>query len=156
MPASDLLRRSKPYTYEPVYYFFYGTLMKPEILKGVLGLETKPVLRPAKVQGYELSHWGQYRALIDGEPNNEVSGCAYMVRPVDEEHKLAYYETSAYRLVPCKVHFTDREGEPVAGRIFIYAGDARALKQGCFDRSLWELQMGVQLPPKWNRAGVSD
>ncbi|KXX74292.1 hypothetical protein MMYC01_208557 [Madurella mycetomatis] len=60
VPADDLLQRSKLYTYDPVYYYFYGILMKPGILKGVLGLETKPVLRPAKVQGYELSYWGQY------------------------------------------------------------------------------------------------
>ncbi|KXX74295.1 hypothetical protein MMYC01_208558 [Madurella mycetomatis] len=79
-----------------------------------------------------------------------------MVRSVDEEHKLAYYETNAYRLVPCRIHFTDWEGDPVVGRVFIYAGNAWALKQGRFDRSLWELQMGVQFPPKRNREDVKD
>ncbi|KAL2019075.1 hypothetical protein VTK56DRAFT_10106 [Thermocarpiscus australiensis] len=131
----------RPYTYEPVWYFFYGTLMKPD------------------VYGYELTNWGQYKALVDSEPGMEVTGCAYKVRSVEEEFKLAYYETNAYKLAPCRIYFTDgpaesREEDRAFGKTFKYAGNAEALKQGRFDRDLWEMQMGRRLPPAW-RGGAS-
>ncbi|KAK3331386.1 hypothetical protein B0H66DRAFT_580219 [Apodospora peruviana] len=165
MPEGYLLQRPKPrsYTYESTYYFFYGTLTKPDILQGVLGLDSEPVLRPAKIYGYELAKWGQYNALIDSKPGTVVTGHAYMVRSVEEEYKLAYYETNAYTLEPCAIYFTDGGGgadgeqheddNPTYGRTFQYAGDAQALKDGRFDWALWETQMGARLPPKWRNRG---
>lgn len=35
----------------------------------------------------------------------------------------------------------------------MYAGDAEALREGRFDRTLWELQMGKKLPAKWRGKG---
>ncbi len=145
--------------YEPIYYFFYGTLMKPDILKGVLSLQTEPILRPAKVYSYSLANWGQYKALVDGEPGTSLSGCAYLVESVEHEYRLARYETGAYTLKPCSIYFTDgpggREDErPTAGKTFMYAGDAVALREGRFDRVLWELQMGTRLPQGWGRGVV--
>jgi hypothetical protein len=150
----------QPYTDEPAWYFFYGTLMNPDVLKSVLGLDTEPVLRSAKVYGYELTNWGQYRALVDGEPEMEVTGCAYKVRSAEEEFKLAYYETNAYIPAPCRIYFTDdgpaESGEEngTLGKVLKYAGNAEALKQGRFDRDLWEMRMGIRLPPAW-RGGAS-
>ena len=65
-------------------------------------------------------------------------------------------ETGAYTLKPCSIYFTDGPGGreddgPTAGKTFMYAGDAVALKEGRFDRLLWELQMGTRLPPEWCR-----
>ncbi|KAI1202267.1 hypothetical protein F5X97DRAFT_287120 [Nemania serpens] len=135
---------------KPIWYFFYGTLTKPEILKHILDLDEEPVLRPAKIIGYELSSWGQYKALVDGEPGTEVSGFAYEVQTVDHEFKLARYETHAYRLHPCRIQFTDgRDPRELSGNTFMYAGDAAALRAGTFDRVLWEIQMGERLPDKW-------
>lgn len=158
MPDDYLLQRPNPspFVYKPIHYFFYGTLMKHNILKKVLGLEAEPVLRPAKVYGYELANWGQYKALIDGQQGTEVTGAAYLVESADHEHKLAYYETNAYVLAPCKIHFTDglggeEGGNSTYGRTFMYAGDAAALKAGRFDCALWELQMGSRLPLAWSR-----
>ncbi|KAK4148802.1 hypothetical protein C8A00DRAFT_19428 [Chaetomidium leptoderma] len=156
-PSSPL-----PHVYEPVYYFFYGTLTKPHILKEVLGLDTEPVLRPAKIHGYGLTNWGQYLALIDGEPGTVVTGFACKVQSAEEEYKLSYYETNAYTLHGCKIHFTARssgnneEEGPVFGNTFLYAGDAQALKEGRFDRTLWEVQMGIRLPPHWRRGARGD
>ncbi|KAF4989728.1 hypothetical protein FDECE_14610 [Fusarium decemcellulare] len=143
---------TEPYRYEPVYYFFYGTLVQPDMLKEVLGLTEEPELREAKVVGYSLSAWGQYKALVDGEQGEEVSGRAFQVQSPEHEYKLAYYETSAYELAPCLIQFTDGE-EPsqVQGKTFMYAGDAQVLKEGRFDRKLWELQMGMRLPPSWGK-----
>ncbi|KAM5342639.1 hypothetical protein ACJ41O_013605 [Fusarium nematophilum] len=145
--------KPEPYCYEPVYYFFYGTLAQPDMLRGVLGLNTDPELREAKIIGYSLSSWGQYKALVDGEPGEVVLGRAFQVQSAEQEYKLAYYETSAYELAPCLIEFTD-EKEPlqVQGKTFMYAGDAKALKDGRFDAQLWELQMGMRLPPGWGKS----
>ncbi|KAI3551917.1 hypothetical protein CSPX01_00593 [Colletotrichum filicis] len=48
----------------PVWYFFYGTLADPTVLKNLLGIE--PVYRAAKVRGGRLATWGgKYKALVD-------------------------------------------------------------------------------------------
>ncbi|KAI3395146.1 hypothetical protein diail_1761 [Diaporthe ilicicola] len=134
----------------PVYYFFYGTLTQPKILSHILDLKHPPFLRPAKLIGYALTNWGQYRALIDGEPGEEVIGYAYLVGSIDDELKLARYETNAYEPVHCRIQFTDSQSPAQArGMTFKYAGDDEALKAGRFDRKLWELQMGTRLPEKW-------
>ncbi|KAK9783811.1 putative gamma-glutamylcyclotransferase [Seiridium cardinale] len=140
----------EPEPYRPIFYLFYGTLTRPEVLKQVLGIQEEPTLRPAKVLGYVLSAWGQYPALIDGDTGTEVCGYAYEVQTVDHEYRLAYYETNAFKLRACKIYFTDgKEPETVTGNTFAYAGDAQALKAGRFDRVLWELQMGMRLPETW-------
>ncbi|EAQ88727.1 hypothetical protein CHGG_05346 [Chaetomium globosum CBS 148.51] len=144
-----------PYVYEPIYYFFYGTLTSPHILKEVLGLKADPVLRSAKIVGYGLTNWGQYKALID-KPGAVVTGYAYKVQSVDDELKLAYYETNAYELAPCEISFTDdpekeEDRGPVIGHTFKYAGDAQASRQKGrgFNLTLWEMYMGTRLPPGW-------
>ncbi|KAH6839567.1 hypothetical protein B0I37DRAFT_237109 [Chaetomium sp. MPI-CAGE-AT-0009] len=163
MPENYVFRMPEPppYTYEPIYYFFYGTLTNPNILKEVLGLETDPVLRTAKIIGYDVTNWGQYKALIDGEPGAVVTGCAYMVQSVDEELRLAHYETNAYKLAPCEISFTDdadkeEDGEPVIGHTFKYAGSEQSSTQGGFDPTLWEMYMGTRLPPGWQMGTVPE
>lgn len=122
--------------------------MKPAILQGVLNLPSAPTTRPATAYGYELAHWGQYRTLFDAAPDATVPGCAYWVETAEHAHRLAYYETDAYALAACTLRFVDGEGggELVRARTFKYAGDARALREGRFDRVLWERQMGQKLP----------
>lgn len=142
--------------HRPVYYFFYGTLTQPKILSHILDLKEEPVLRPAKLIGYALAHWGQYRALVNGEPGEEVTGSAYRVQSAEDESKLARYETNAYEAVPCDIKFTDGQ-DPAHehGMTFRYAGDDEALKAGRFDRKLWERQTGTRLPEKWRARGTS-
>lgn len=140
--------------YRPTYYFFYGTLTRPEILSHILDLEQQPILRPAKLTGYALADWGQYRALVEGEPGQEVAGYAYLVQSIEDGLRLARYETDAYEAVPCDIRFTDGQ-EPARehGMVFRYAGDDEALKAGRFDRKLWELRMGARLPGRWRARG---
>jgi Gamma-glutamyl cyclotransferase, AIG2-like len=142
----------KPPVYEPIYYFFYGTLTQPEILSSVLDLTEPPEFRPARIVGYSLANWGQYRALVDGPQGAIVEGSAYKVRSAEDEYNLAHYETSAYRVAPCCITIIDG-GHPaeVSGNTFKYAGDAQALREGRFDRKLWELQMGQRLPRTWDK-----
>lgn len=73
MVASEALSRSVRYwpptaqPFEPVYYFFYGTLREPDIPGDVLGLESDPTTRPATIYGYELANWQpDARDLIRG------------------------------------------------------------------------------------------
>lgn len=92
----------------------------------------------------------QIGALVDGEPGEEMTRYAYIVESIDDELKLARYETKAYEPAYCLIQFTDN-GNPVQaiGMTFQYAGDDETLKAGKFDRELWELQMGTRLPEKW-------
>lgn len=159
MPADYLTRPLEEpilkQPYKPVYYFFYGTLTQPRILSHILDLKQLPVLRPAKIIGYALTNWGQYRALIDGKPGEEVTGYAYLVGSIDDELKLARYETNAYEPVQYRIQFTNGQSPAQEhGMTFKYAGDDEALKAGKFDRQLWELQMGTRLPEKWRATDV--
>lgn len=160
MPPDYLLQppEPQPYVYEPIYYFFYGTLTDPAVLKDVLGLDKEPpadALRKARIYGYALTSWGPYRALVEGTPGQVVEGRAYLVQSVEHEYRLARYETSAYALAPCLIYFGDEkkdqaEEESAYGRVFMYAGDEKA-SQGVFDQQSWEMQMGSRLPPDWPR-----
>ncbi|KAI0128105.1 hypothetical protein F4776DRAFT_196304 [Hypoxylon sp. NC0597] len=91
------------------------------------------------------------RLLTTSEPGQEVAGMAYEVNSPEHQYKLAYYETNAYELAPCLVDFTDgKQPNQVIRSTFKYAGDTVALKEGRYDRKLWESLMGSRLPEKWN------
>lgn len=94
---------------------------------------------------------------MDGETGEEVVGVAGEIASAEYEHKLAYYETSAYCLAPCCIFFTDKqEPSQLSGKTFMYAGDGVALQEGRFDRQLWELQMGTRLPANWHESKRSE
>ncbi|KAJ5840531.1 uncharacterized protein N7525_005719 [Penicillium rubens] len=57
------------------YCFFYGTLMDPDILSKVLrSSKPLPIMRPARITGYEIKLWGPYPALVDDKPLHPVDG----------------------------------------------------------------------------------
>ncbi|KAJ5616167.1 hypothetical protein N7537_001281 [Penicillium hordei] len=61
------------------YCFFYGTLMDPHTLCQVLkSSERPPIMRRARVIGFEIKLWGPYTALLDGEPFLTVEGVTFM------------------------------------------------------------------------------
>ncbi|KAI9770935.1 MAG: hypothetical protein M1840_002639 [Geoglossum simile] len=80
------------------YCFFYGTLVDPSTLAKVLGINHRPLMRPATVTGYTCKLWGQYPALVDGPPAETVSGVAYDTQSQDEEMELEAYEGDSYAL----------------------------------------------------------
>lgn len=127
----------------PAYYFFYGTLTEPDVLKGILDIEDEAVLRSAQITGYSLAKWGDYLALIDAKSGGGVvAGYAYLVQSEEAARKLEHYETKAYRVTASRIWMTDNsEPVEVLGRTFKYAGDSEALLQGRFDRKLWARQM---------------
>lgn len=89
----------------PVWYFFYGTLGNPDVLKRLLGVD--PIYRPASVAGGKLIEWGgKYKALIDA-PGSAVEGVAFMVEREEMEDALRCYETDKYEVVRCKIGMKD-------------------------------------------------
>ena len=141
----------QPKVYQKSWYFFYGTLKDPKILAHVLDDSsiTSSSLRPAYIVGYARTMWGQYQALVDGHTGTVVDGMAFEVESEEDERKLASYETNAYRVTPCIIRFISEsqeiEPEEVHGKTFKYAGDARALKEGRWDRKLWVRNMAADL-----------
>lgn len=49
--------------------------MNPKTLSRVLNLPNRdPIMRRARVRGYQIKLWGPYLTLVDGEPNQPVNG----------------------------------------------------------------------------------
>ena len=150
-------RRYEPVKWKPVYYFFYGSLMDPEVLAKTLGIPAKnpPILRPACIIGYELVNWSKYPTLLGGQCGHVVEGYAYEVQSEEDEEKLAYYETKAYEETTCRIRLTDLDPpEIVRGKTFKYAGDEDALRERRFDRKLWIKIMGLDQWPQRPAAGT--
>lgn len=126
------------------WYFVYGTLKDPTLLAEILSLKNIPKLYPAKVIGYSIKLWGQYPALVDGHPGEEVRGMAIRVDEQRHADRLVEYETKAYRSVSCLIRFIDEDGsdpEAVEGSTFKYNGDSDDLDDGHFDLDDWLRQM---------------
>lgn len=102
----------------PVFYFFYGTLAQPEVLKSVLKLDQgPPALQSAYIKGSEIKTLGKYRALVDSGPECRVDGHAFMVVSEDDERELRLYETNMYEVVRCDIWLADKSA-PVKGLTF--------------------------------------
>ncbi|RMZ75956.1 hypothetical protein DV737_g5031, partial [Chaetothyriales sp. CBS 132003] len=122
------------------WYFVYGSLMDPSLLSEILSLDTKPTLCRAKVLGYALKLWGQYPALLDGQPGEEVYGMAFKVDEQRHADRLVEYETKAYRPGACLIRFITKDGsdgEAVEGSVFKYDGDPNELSDCQFDLDSW-------------------
>ncbi|KAI2778737.1 hypothetical protein F4815DRAFT_476461 [Daldinia loculata] len=104
----------------PVWYFFYGTLADPSVLKRLLGID--PTYRPASVVGGVLKTWGgKYKALVDAPSDKTVQGQAFLVKGREQEECLQLYETDKYEVVRCEMEI---EGmEEVKGLTFRFVGD---------------------------------
>lgn len=133
-------------------YFFYGSLLDPEMLVEILGLDKSPELRPAYIEGFDSKLWGQYPALIpcsDASPKSDrriIEGAAYRVRSSEDAEKLAKYESRYYMPSPCEIKYVDHDKKtrgPIAekGFVFVFVGDRRDLDEGSFDLQTWRRQM---------------
>ncbi len=116
MPVGEA---SPPKAY-PSNYFFYGSLMDPTRISGVLQLDTNPAFVPATVMGYRLMLWGPYPALIPliGET---VSGLMYEIQTEEDAQRLQRYETNNYAPQDCSIKLED--GTVKDGQTFIWVGD---------------------------------
>ncbi|EPE31308.1 BtrG-like protein [Glarea lozoyensis ATCC 20868] len=123
------------YTYIPKPFFFYGSLTDPQRLQEVLQLPTPPALKPARVKSYKIMLWGQYPALVDGPTNSYVDGMACVVETEKQQEMLEHYETTVYSVEGIRITI---EGEEVAGRTFMWAGDPTELMGGTWSLEEWE------------------
>lgn len=124
------------------FYFFYGTLQDPELLREILGLYDAPSLRPAQIVGYKVRLWGQYPAIVDF-PYTVVKGSIYEVIDESTAAKLAAYETSNYRPAPCIIDLVGDDGEErIDGYVFKFCGNFNDLTDGEFDLTRWLQLMG--------------
>ncbi|KAI9770502.1 MAG: hypothetical protein M1839_003183 [Geoglossum umbratile] len=124
--------------YKPSLWFFYGTLMDPEILQSVLGLPELPVLQKGRIHGFKIRMWGVYPTLVPCD-GCEVEGMIYKIESVLQFVRLEGYETSAYRWCFCTIEMDD--GTRVEyGRTFRWAGDldSKELEDGEFDLSRYQ------------------
>ena len=126
-------------------YFFYGTLMDPQLLSEILSLPELPTLRPAKICGYSLKLWGQYPALVDGETGEVVEGMVYHVEEPKHAERLAEYETNTYWPAPCLINVMDGEhSKKIRGTTFKYIGNPMDISDGTFDLNTWLRRMNRQ------------
>lgn len=138
---SDLGRARKPAP-EGVY-FFYGSLLDPNMLVEILGLDTTPELRPAYLKGYRCKLWGQYPALLPSPEGERVEGAAYRVRRQGDAEKLATYETRSYLTSPCEIKYIDGQSPGrEEGVVFVFVGNERELIDGSFDLRGWLRRVG--------------
>ncbi|KAH8434305.1 gamma-glutamylcyclotransferase family protein [Aspergillus melleus] len=132
-----------PEPFRRAYCFFYGTLMDPDTLSRVLKLpktQTPPVMRRARVVGYEVKLWGPYPALRD-KPLNPVNGMAYEVLSQTQFDQLAAYETGKYCSSLCFIDLLnddDTVRETIAGFTFLWNGEQDELREGTFDLKEWK------------------
>lgn len=105
----------------PVWYFFYGTLADPAVLRRLFLLDNEaenPRYRPAMVRGGALTTWGEkYMALVDADEGSIVKGSAFLVCTREHEDALRCFETDKYEVVRCKIEMLD-DGTVVKGLVF--------------------------------------
>jgi hypothetical protein len=134
-PSGLPTAKSSPFDLQPGYFFFYGSLMDPEVLQSVLELPDLPVAEAARIRGFEIRMWGIYPALIPSKDNtNEIMGTFWKVTNDFQVKNLCLYETDAYKTVP--VSLITNAGDVIEdARTFIWAGEAGSsdLEDGTFD-----------------------
>lgn len=118
-------------------FFFYGTLMDPQIAQEVLGLSEPPVLKAAllKNRGY-LRMWGPYPAFVaDRNPRVDVKGVACEIEGAERKDRLATYEGNNYDETKCLINLVTDDGESdyIVARTFAWIGDEDELSEGSFD-----------------------
>ncbi|KAF8637470.1 hypothetical protein AX16_010798 [Volvariella volvacea WC 439] len=118
------------------YFFLYGTLALPHVLKKVLGLDEEPKYHNAWIRGYKLKMWGPHSAFVRltslAERMVRVDGVAWFGDESNKERMEIYLGRNyAYSNVGVGV-----EGEGMSpGCVFQWVGDPQELRDGVFDPS---------------------
>ncbi|HEY9568724.1 MAG TPA: gamma-glutamylcyclotransferase family protein [Thalassobaculum sp.] len=85
-------------------YFFFGTLMDPDVLRLVLGRPvTRGALAPARLHGYR-----RMRILRDSfpvlvaDPPAAVEGLVFTAAGAQDDARILFFEDYDYDLAPCR------------------------------------------------------
>ncbi|KAL7626369.1 hypothetical protein AAE478_003141 [Parahypoxylon ruwenzoriense] len=120
--------------FEPFYFFFYGSLQDPNVLRRVCNLpdvDETPELRPASIKGWRSMMWGMYPALVPQE-GSVVNGKYWRCENAKMVEYLRQYETKAYTMAHCQIITVD--GEVLDnGRVFVFRDGKSDLTEGSFD-----------------------
>lgn len=155
----------KPIAEKPKSYFLYGTLSDPSTLQSVLSCSDRPVLRPARLEGYKMQMWGAYPALIPPSPPPSIATDAdegeahdivgakdvvggVLFEPSEFEHagnvheRSHAYEGANYERTTCLV---DVKGQTtkVCANTFVWVGDTNELtetRECGFDLREWQMR----------------
>ncbi|KJZ80236.1 hypothetical protein HIM_00086 [Hirsutella minnesotensis 3608] len=126
--------------FEPCTFFFYGTLVDPDVLKAVAFLGEPPDLSSAWVEGFEVYMWNHtYPALVQSDASRDrITGKAWRATSMAQCLALQAYETAAYEGCDCVIHLAS--GETVKGLTFCWARDPQSsqLSKGTFDLDAWK------------------
>ncbi|KAI0200720.1 hypothetical protein F4808DRAFT_149883 [Astrocystis sublimbata] len=130
-------------SFEPFYFFFYGSLQAPHVLSTVCGIQETNILfhKNASVSGWTYKMWGPYPALVPAAANtNEeqatVKGRAWLCEKPEHVARLSTYETNAYRLAYVDIRIEAEDGSVVvlqSARTFVCNQDPDELEDGSFD-----------------------
>lgn len=106
----------------PVWYFFYGRLLDPDLLQRQLNLPSPPIYRPARISRAKMRSWrNKYKAVTDGDEHDIAEGGAFLVEDAEQEDSLRFFETDMYEVVRCRIEMVD-EDEIVPGLVFRFCG----------------------------------
>lgn len=121
-------------TSSPPTFFFYGSLMDPDVLRVIAVTSAEPELHKASIKGFKLKMWGFYPTLIPGSADDTVQGMYWQAENTRQRDLLQRYETHRYKPVPCEISI-EGEGRTIEnGLTFVWAGDpaSNELKDGEF------------------------
>ncbi|KAK7964454.1 hypothetical protein PG996_007849 [Apiospora saccharicola] len=135
---------AEPTTFRPRHFFFYGTLMDPEVYQTVTKSPEAPAMRKGRITGFRMKMWGIYPTLVqvvpgssagpEAETDTRITGTYCMVDSHVHLDNLQYYETTKYKPVDCTI--MTEEGEELTNcATFGWAGDpdSAELEDGVFD-----------------------
>jgi hypothetical protein len=139
-PSGLPAAKPSPFNLQPGYFFFYGSLMDPEVLQAVLELPDLPAVEGARIKGYQIRMWGIYPALVSStDSTKEIMGTFWKVINHLQVYRLCLYETDAYKTVPVSL-ITDAGDVIEDARTFVWAGEAESsdLENGTFDMERYQ------------------
>lgn len=108
----------------PVRYFFYGTLLDPDVRRAVLGRTgAASAGRPARLEGYLCTRLAgtAFPVIIAGD--GHVDGAVFTIASERLANRIRAFEGAAYREIEWVVHAQPET--PVRARLFVPLRSAR-------------------------------
>ena len=100
--AAEHKRRQSQPLFIPCF-FFYGSLMDPEVLQTILQLREIPIMNKESIFGFAVKMWGIYPTLLPSV-GGKVFGTIWEVGELKQFVRLAEYETEVYIWCHCDIN----------------------------------------------------
>jgi hypothetical protein len=117
-----------PNASDAAWYFFYGTLKDPKLLRAVLDPSQPPRLTPAWINGYAVKYFGVYPAAVPGtcaRPAVGLEGVACFVATAEALVRLREHADKHYTETVVELKLEDGAG--VQGKMFVWSGEEKLL-----------------------------